>query len=278
MAEAQANVQAAHAVPPPAGRAKPVCTQAGNTSLVLRTCRADMTSSNGFVWPQAGGIAQAPDWNDLPECGQGLHGWLYGHGDYRCSNYRNSTAKWLVVEVESDSIVMLKGKCKFARGKVLFVGSKKDATDYLRTHEPRAREGAVIGAQIIAGDHEIATVGDYGTATAGYMGTATAGDYGTATAGYMGTATAGGGGTATVGDYGMATAGDYGRATAGDEGTATVGDEGTATAGVKGRIHISYWDKSANRDRTKTGYIGEDGLLPKMAYRLDERHQFVEAM
>jgi hypothetical protein len=310
-------------------------------SLVLRTCRADMTSQNGFVWPNVGGIAEAPDWEATPECGNGLHGWLYGQGDHSCSSYLDSTAKWLVVEVDSDRIAMLGGKCKFPMAKVLFVGGKKDATDYLREHEPRSREVAVIGAQLVVGDDEAVTVGalgtatagdsgtatagdsgtatagdsgtatagDSGTATAGYRGTATAGNSGTATAGYRGTATAGALGTATAGDSGTATAGDSGTATAGDSGTATAGDSGTATAGYRGtatagdsgtatagyrgtatagalgtatagdrgEIRIRYWDSKAERYRTVIGYIGEDGLLPGVKYRLDDNHKFVKA-
>ena len=224
-----------------------------NKALVLRTCRSDMTSKNGFKWPDVGGIAEAPDWEDSPECGNGLHGWLYGKGDHSCSSYLDSTAKWLVVEVDSDRIVMLGGKCKFPMSKVLFVGDKKGATDYLREHEPRAREVAVIGAQLTVGDNESVTVGALGTATAGALGTATAGASGTATAG------------------------DRGTATAGDSGTATAGYRGTATAGDSGEIRIRYWDDKNSRYRTVIGYIGENGLLPDTPYRLDENQKFVKA-
>src|SRR5574337_1960475 len=56
-------------------------------SLILRTCRADSSSKNGFVWPEVGQIAKAPDWNSTPDCGNGLHGWLFGQGDHTSSNY-----------------------------------------------------------------------------------------------------------------------------------------------------------------------------------------------
>lgn len=138
-----------------------------NKSLVLRSCNEDMSSTNSFVWPGVGEVAEAPDWQPTNECGAGLHGWLFGQGDHQVSKYLNSTAKWLVVEVESSDIIMLGGKCKFPRGKVLFVGSKKDATDYLIEHEPRTREVAVIGAHLTVGDKQSVTVGALGTATAG---------------------------------------------------------------------------------------------------------------
>jgi len=74
------------------------------------------------------------------------------------------------------------------------------------------------------------------------------------------------GGTATAGDGGTATAGDGGTATAGNEGTATAGDEGTATAGDGGEIRIRWWDGRASRYRVAVGYVGEDGILPRVAY------------
>ena len=80
------------------------------------------------------------------------------------------------------------------------------------------------------------------------------------------TASAGYGGTASVGYYGTASAGDYGTASAGDGGTATAGDGGT--------IMIRYID---GRLRVRVGYIGEDGLLPNVKYRLDGNAKFVLA-
>jgi len=119
----------------------------------------------------------------------------------------------------------------------------------------------------IAGGRGTATAGDYGTAIAGDRGTATAGYCGTATAGYGGTATAGYGGTATAGDCGTATAGYYGTATAGDYGTVTAGYKGTATAGYRGTIQIRWHD--GDRYRTAVGYVGENGILPNVAYRVE---------
>ncbi|MDT9046440.1 hypothetical protein RSW36_25150 [Escherichia coli] len=215
------------------------------TSFVLRTVSADMTSRRGFVWPEVGGEAIAPDWAPTNECGSGLHGWLYGQGDSDTSPYLDATAKWMVVEVESDSIIMLGGKCKFPRGIVRFVGDKKGATDFLLANEPRAANVAVIGATRSVGAGESVVVGNYGTATAGYEGTAMAG--------YKGTATAG------------------------DGGTATAGDGGTATAGDGGELRVRFYDCAASRYRTVIGYIGEDGLKADVAYRLGDNHKFVRA-
>jgi hypothetical protein len=228
------------------------------TSLVLRTCRADMTSTNGFVWPEVGGEASCPDWSAKAECGNGLHGWLYGQGDHGCSSFLDTDSKWLVVEVATDSIVMLGGKCKFPRGTVRFAGERKAATEFLLANEPRSSSVAVIGAMLTVGDRQAVIVGALGSATAGYSGTATAGDSGTATAGDRGTATAGYSGTATAGYSGTATAGYSGTATAGDSGTATAGDRGTATAGYSGTATAGY-SGTATAGDSGTATAGDSG-------------------
>ena len=59
-------------------RSKAVSTAA--TVLVLRTCAADMTSYGGFKWPKSGPV-KCDDWKPRAECGNGLHGLLWGVGD-----------------------------------------------------------------------------------------------------------------------------------------------------------------------------------------------------
>lgn len=54
--------------------------------LVLRACNNDMSSQKGFVWPTSGSV-EAPDWDKVPLCGNGLHGWLHGHGNGNTSQY-----------------------------------------------------------------------------------------------------------------------------------------------------------------------------------------------
>ncbi|CAB4126938.1 hypothetical protein UFOVP75_46 [uncultured Caudovirales phage] len=259
-----------------------------HTSLILRTCNADMSSRNGFVWPVSGHV-QCPDWSPVPECGNGLHGLLWGEGDNHLDF--NDTAKWLVVEVLNTDIVDLGGKVKFPRGTVVHVGNRLSAVAFIAAH-PLGRSRAIVGGIDIAGNHGKALAGHRGTATAGHRGTALAGNGGTALAGECGTATAGNCGTATAGNDGTATAGHYGTALAGDRGTAlagndgtatagncgtaTAGHRGTATAGVSGTIMIKHWD--GNRYRIVTGYIGEDGLLPNVKYKLsDDGKKFVVA-
>src|SRR6185312_12699858 len=150
------------------------------TVLVLRTCDADGRSRNGFIWPKAGTVA-CDDWNPEPVCGGGLHGLLWGVGDGKLLNWRKDT-RWLVVEVDADSVVDIGGdKVKFPRGVVVHCGDRKSATDYLLANGAAGK--AVAGAVVTVGDKGTATTGYKGTATAGYEGTATADNWGTATAG-----------------------------------------------------------------------------------------------
>lgn len=127
--------------------------------------------------------------------------------------------------------------------------------------------------------------GDYGTARAGDCSTAIAGDYGTASVGCNGTARAGDGGTALAGAEGKAFAGISGTATAGFKGSATVGlrgiassgNEGIASADGGGLLSIAWWDKDARRQRIMVAYVGEDGIEPNVAYKLDVNGKFIKA-
>ena len=164
-------------------------------AYILRTCNADMSSRGGFVWPREG-VVECPDWKPTEECGNGLHGALWGEGDGSLLDW-SANAVWVVAGIEE--WINLGGKVKFPRADVVFAGPRDEAVAEIVR---RGATGAVIGGTATAGDHGTATAGDEGTATAGYGGTATAGYGGTATAGYHGTATAGYGGTLCLSYWG----------------------------------------------------------------------------
>jgi len=236
-----------------------------DTVLVLRTCRADMTSRNGFVWPNSGPV-KCDDWDATPQCGGGLHGLLWGEGDGTQLNWMRNT-RWIVVRVPADSIIPISsGKVKFPAGEVVHCGTRASATEYLMAHGGAGR--AIAGGT--------STSGNYGTSTSGDSGTSTSGDYGTSTSGYRGTSTSGDSGTSTSGDSGTSTSGDYGTSTSGDSGTSTSGNYGTAMSGDGGILELRYWDAKAKRYRVVVGYVGEDGLEPNVPYRLDDQHKLVE--
>ena len=158
------------------------------TVLVLRTCAADLASHNGFKWPASGAV-EAPDWQPTKECGNGLHGWLWGAGDWSLKN-KAADAKWLVVEVTQADVIDLGGKVKFPRGVVVSCNDHwRDAMAVIRARMLRdgafrvvaTKEGEVASATGHSG-HASAT-GDYGHASA-------TGHYGWAITGYNGTAKA----------------------------------------------------------------------------------------
>jgi hypothetical protein len=204
-------------------------TSPGCVAFMLRSCASDMSAYGGFVWPRSGEVS-CPDWKPARECGNGLHGLLWGEGSVSLTAQDDPNANWLVCAVWTTDVVDLGDKVKVPRSFVVFTGSRFDAVAELQKLGARKSHWGIYSA----GDSGTATAGDSGTATAGNRGTATAGSRGTATAGYAGTATAGHAGTATAGNRGTATAGDSGTATAGDSGTATAGNRGTATAGHAG--------------------------------------------
>jgi hypothetical protein len=185
-----------------------------------------------------------------------LHGLPWGEGDGSLLDW-DEKAKWLVLQVPDKDVLIFDGKCKFPKCKIVHVGDRKSAPEYILLH------GGVGHATTAA------------TVSAGYLGTATAGDRGTATAGDLGTATAGDRGTATAGDRGTATAGYRGTATAGDLGTATAGYRGTATAGSHGTIILRRWDAKKERYYVVVGNVGEDGIEENKPYHLDDSGKIV---
>jgi len=225
--------------------------------LVLRTYDKDLKSHNGFQWPDHGHVI-APDWDPIPECGHGLHGFLWGVGSFHLANWMDN-AKWLVLEVESDQIVNLDGKVKFPECDVVFCGSRFDATKYLHEHLPPGFHPAIMGASIISGDNGISITGYSGVSTSGYGGHSTSGVWGTSASGICG--------KSTTGDYGKSTADYSGTATSGRYGTSTSGYGGKCKSGLGGRIQIEWFDE---RSRLIVGYIGEDGLEPDVFYRVED--------
>jgi hypothetical protein len=201
------------------------------TVLVLRTCDENMRSHGGFQWPESGRVV-APDWNPKAQFGNGLHGWLWGSGDWALKT-SGSAIWWLVVEVERAGIVDIGGKVKFEAGEVVFRGKQwSEAMAFIR-----GRAGYTA---------ESSATGDYGHASA-------TGDYGHASAsGYSGHASA-------TGDYGHASASGY-------YGWACTGRNGAAKAGIDGTISILWWD--GKRNRLAVGYVGEDGIKADTLYQV----------
>ena len=126
-------------------------TRAKKHVLVLRTCNEKLQSYGGFQWPAKGPV-EAPDWMPTTDCGDGLHGFLWGEGEGQLADW-TETAKWLVVRVVAADVIDLGGKVKFPRGEVVFCGERTAATAYIAAH-------GAVGKSIVGGT---STSGDGGT-------------------------------------------------------------------------------------------------------------------
>jgi hypothetical protein len=211
------------------------------TVLVLRTCAADGSSSHGFKWPESGPV-EATDWKPTEECGNGLHGWLWGHGDWSLKA-KAEKIKWLVLEVDKSSLIDLCGKVKFPKANVVasFL-AWNDAMVFIRARH-------VTGATTIA-------TGNYGHASA-------TGDYGHASA---------------TGNYGHASAtGNYGHASAtGCSGWAIGGYYSRVKADNNGVLTALWWSDKDQRPRVAVAYVGENGIKADAWYGVDAKGEFLE--
>ena len=139
-------------------------------SLVLRACRADLTSRNGFSWKSK--HVKAPDWSSAPQCGSGLHGWLNGQGHPDVWEHRDDD-KWLILAVKTSTVVDLGGKVKFPAARALYVGSKVETASLLASILPGV---PVMFANLTGGHYSTLTGGDGSTLTGGDRSTLTGGE------------------------------------------------------------------------------------------------------
>ena len=249
----------------PSASAKPDAKP--ETVLVLRTCAADGSSSHGFKWPESGPV-EAPDWEATKECGHGLHGWLWGHGNWSLKT-KGDKIKWLVLEVEASTIINLEDKIKFPRAVVVASFAVwNDAMFFIRNRRPIS-EATTIATGYYG--HASAT-GNSGHASAtGYSGHASA----TGNSGHA-SATGNSGHASATGNYGHASAtGDSGHASAtGYSGWAVVGYSGKAKAKENGVLTLLWLD--GKRPRVTVAYVGEDGIKADTWYAVDAKGKIVE--
>ena len=261
------------------------------TALVLRVCGPNGESHGGFRWPlTVGAKVAAPDWNPRAECGNGLHGWLYGAGDISAATIVKG-AVWLVVEVEESTIIMIDGKCKYPRGVVRFVGAMHEAAAYLIANEPRAASCAVIGAVLNVAAGGSGQVGAMGSICGGDRAKMIGGYGATMTGSHFATMTGGGDAKITGGDdakmtgshfatmtggYRATMIGGYGATmTGGHRATITGGCGATMTGGDGATMCFQWYD--GKRTRITVGYVGEDGIEANVAYRCDDAGKLVRA-
>ena len=218
---------ATESAPAPATPSKP------ETVLILRGSKNDLTSYGGFQYPESGPV-EAPDWKLTAECGNGLHGLLWGHGDFG-QLPGEKDAKFQIIEVEASLIVELGHKVKFPRGVVVATFNNWwQAFSYIVARRPsKATDSIAKGEKASA-----AASGNSGHAAA-------SGEFGHA---------------AASGEFGVAVAtGKYGRAKAGPNGCVAVGwwDEKAS----RPRLAVGYVGEDCiERD---VWYIVVDGKLER---------------
>ena len=197
--------------------------------LILRNCRPDGTSQNGFKWnTEIGAVNTCPDWIDNNECGNGLHGWLDGIGDATVSKY-NSSPLWLVAEVEKFNDCG--GKVKFQSCTVVFTGTMLECSNYLLSQGVKGPIIGLTGDYSEGGDLSVLSAVGKRMQSSGNFSTQKAGNSSTQKAGYRSTQKAGNSSTQTAGYYSTQTAGNYSTQTAGDDSTQTAGYSSTQKAG-----------------------------------------------
>ena len=227
--------------------------------LVLKSVNKNMSSGHdsSFIYPTSGEVV-CPNFKNNSECGNGLHGWLWAIGDYSLK-IKSINAKWLVIEVDKDSIIDLNGKVKFEKGNIIFCGKFIDAFKIVwnKYSENMTLESSASGIY----GHASAS-GNSGHASAsGHSGHASA-------SGHSGHASASGhsGHASASGNSGHASASGY-------CGVACVlGNNGQAQCGENGSLILTYWD--GVRYRHVVGYDGENGIEKGVAYRLNDNHEF----
>jgi len=161
-------------------------------ALMLRTCKvvngalvSPSPDAGGFVWPRKGYV-ECPDWNPRAECGNGLHGLLWGEGE---PGVWEMDGAWMVCAVDAREIMTVERKIKVPRAWVVFVGDRVTAYDYMRARDTVARSGYAStltggdGSTLTGGDASTLTGGNRSTLTGGYASTLTGGDGSTLTGG-----------------------------------------------------------------------------------------------
>jgi hypothetical protein len=213
---------------------------------ILRCNAPDLTSKNQFQWVSQGPV-EAPDWQPINKCGNGLQGWLWGEGNHTVSNHGdNQKAVWLVAAVWLVDVIDLEGKVKFPRAWVVYSGNRDEAT---REIVKLGSKKPVMFVNLTAGDNE--------SLVGGFQARLTGGDYSTNKGGDRSTNTGGDGSTNKGGDYSTNTGGIRSTNTGGDRSTNTGGYRSTNTGG----------DRSTNTGGTGSTNTGGDGSTNTGGYR-----------
>jgi hypothetical protein len=271
------------------------------TVTAIRTCNADMTSYDGFVWPKSG-RAECKDWEPTPKCGNGLHALRDGIGNGSLLHWHED-AVWLVLQRPDDAdVIDLGGKVKAPWWDVVFAGTRQDAIEYAATNCGLDPSNCAGGWASSSGDYsQASSMGEYSQASSsGYSSRASSSGYNShaSSSGYCSLASSSGAYSqasssgnnsraSSSGDYSKASSsGDRSRVSSSgdssdvsvsgkDSAAASVGVYGRVAAGERGALAVLYRDCNYQL-RFATGVVGENGIKPKTWYRADSTGQLIE--
>ena len=215
-------------LPAPAGRPWPEGTP---VVYAIRASNKDRKAHGGFLWPESG-LVEAPDWNPVAECGGGLHGCVWGIGDWSLLRASDPTATWQVVEVPASEVVDLGGKSKFPRCWLVHSGGR-------------------TAALCLIAERRMVWMSGYASpvSSSGYASpVSSSGD-----------------------DSPVSSSGDDSSvlATGRNAAVATCGKRGRASAGPGGVIAIAYHDADGKALGFATGVVGVDGIEAGVWYAAD---------
>ena len=160
-------------------------------NYMVKGVSAKLTGYNDFQYPWRGHVA-APDWNDKPECGGGLHGIDAKHYLYNIKN-----GCYIVIAYTDPAIAIGVDKIKVPRGEVVYLSKRiKNIQAWIERHGDiyRGYASTLTGgyaSTLTGGDASTLTGGDASTLTGGYASTLTGGDRSTLTGGDRSTLTGG---------------------------------------------------------------------------------------
>ena len=111
--------------------------------LALKILNANGKSAhNDFQYPGVGRTVSAPDWRPNFDCGHGLHGYLWGHGDIQVSLYKPGKVQLYQVH-EVNLYVALNGKIKYPSALVVAeFDAIIDALNFIEYHTPEKFKNA----------------------------------------------------------------------------------------------------------------------------------------
>ncbi len=262
-------------------------THKGDKVLLLKCVNLDLTSYNGFKWPESGEVTPKT-WSPEPTCESGgLFGWPWGIG--RGGKLPDYQGKWIVFEAAPEDVVAIHDKCKVPKANVLFCGDWWAAfamvSDGARAWIEHASQGAsraegYSSAASSNGDRSAASSNGYSSAASSNGDRSAASSNGDRSAassnGYSSAASSNGySSAASSNGYSSAASSNGDRSAAfahGSDTSASCDGEhclavaSRVRAGENGAVIAKEWDKKAERWRYVTGYVGEDGIKANTWY------------